>query len=178
MRIIVTVWVDAHCGHWAFRSAFADSFGTSSWAPVRGSGNPNAPGLRVGAAKLLLIDGKYYFKHSGRSATVVTAFLAFLPRWTVASRKSFQRLEVACRSNSPPDLLAPRVARQKSAHSRNRLRRIRRGDVRRAERPSKHRRSDCPEAGKRCASTPKHSMPSPLQCCRDDLFRSLCVLPR
>jgi len=46
MRIIVTVLVDAHCGHRAFRSAFADSFGTS-WSPVRGSGNPSAPGLRV-----------------------------------------------------------------------------------------------------------------------------------
>jgi hypothetical protein len=75
---------------------------------------------------------------SRRSATVPTTFLAFLPRWAVAqSSLLLPRLEVACQSNSPPDPSVPRAALQKSARSRKKSPRTRRGDVRLAERPSK-----------------------------------------
>jgi hypothetical protein len=54
-------------------------------------------------------------------------------------------LEVACQPNSQPDLSAPRAAPQRSARSRNRSRRTRHGDVRRAERPSKLLQPACRE---------------------------------
>jgi len=91
---------------------------------------------------------------TGPRATVPTTFLAFLPRWTAASRKclpeDYWRLK--CQPNFRRDPRVPGVAPPKSARSRNRSRKTPLGDVRHAEKPSKHRPFACPTARKSSAA--------------------------